>query len=176
MSRRLFFGLKPDEKVRNAIDRAARSQPDFKGRPSHPEDLHMTLIFLGQVDGRLDPVLEAASQVRVPPFSLTLDRFGFWPRSGLLFMRPSVVPIHLRMLEDSLGRRLESCGLIPDGREYKPHVTLARKARPVAAEVLSKPIEWQLDRFCLFVSNPTQEPPYYRIINHWPLSPPLEKG
>ncbi|OGT90682.1 MAG: 2'-5' RNA ligase [Gammaproteobacteria bacterium RIFOXYD12_FULL_61_37] len=172
MSRRLFFGLKPDEKVRNALDRAARSQPDFKGRPPHPEDLHMTLLFLGQVEGRLDPVLEVASRVQVPPFSMTLDRFGFWPRSGILFLRPSVTPEPLFQLVRSLEKGLEACGFISDQQEYKPHVTLSRKSQPVAAEGPGKPVEWNLDRFCLYVSQPAQDPPYYRIINHWPLALP----
>ena len=169
MSRRLFFGLKPDEQTRNAIDRVSRTQPDFNGRPHHPEDLHMTLVFLGQVVGKLDGICEAAAGIRVPQFTLTLDRFTFWPKPGILLLRPSAPPGALFDLVMDIRAGLNGCGFVEDHRSYKPHITLARKAKPIAAKAPNKAVDWYVRRFGLFVSSPVREPPYYRMIEQWPL-------
>lgn len=169
MSRRLFFGLKPDKEVRNAIDRSYRRLPSLKGRPRHPEDLHMTLVFLGRVDGELDCIRDAAAGIRVPKFSMVLDRFDFWKGPGIVLLQPSMPPQSLFDLATRLNTNLTACGFEPEKRPYKPHVTLLRKAKPIEAEVPDKAIGWPVDRFCLYTSSSREAPPRYQVIDQWSL-------
>lgn len=169
MSRRLFFGLKPDETVRNEIDSAYRRRPDFNGRPHHPEDLHMTLLFLGQVDGTLDCIREAAAGIQVPKFTIALDRIKYWPKPGVLLLHPSSPPELLSDLVVQLSTTMGGCGFEPEARPFKPHVTLARKAKTMADAKLKKSIDWHVGSFSLYVSSSRQTPPFYQVINQWPL-------
>jgi len=169
MNRRLFFGLKPRREVRDAIDRASRRRPGFSGRPQHPDDLHLTLLFLGAVEGKLDGLCHLAASVRVPRFLIRLDRFGHWSRSQVAIMEPSRPPAPLFDLVADLRAGAERLGHAVDHRPYRPHVTLARKARLFATGRLERAIEWPVTHFALFLSAPRREPPFYQVLHRWPL-------
>jgi 2'-5' RNA ligase len=99
-----------------------------------PENLHVTLAFLGQTpDDQLGAVTKAATEAAalVPPFSLAFDRAGRFPERG----RPRVVWLGIadgapRVVELGLGvyAALRSRGLKFDDRPLAPHLTLARVA------------------------------------------------
>jgi 2'-5' RNA ligase len=106
-----------------------------------PENLHVTLAFLGQTpDERLDDVAAAAKEAAalVSPFTLSFDRAGRFPERG----RPRVVWLGIADGEASvveLGAgvhaSLRSRGLRFDDRPLAPHLTLARIAEDaIAAE------------------------------------------
>jgi 2'-5' RNA ligase len=97
-----------------------------------PENLHVTLAFLGQTpDEKLGDVVEAAREgaAGVSGFSLAFDRAGRFPERG----RPRVVWLGMSEGADSvleLGARvdagLRNRGLRFDDRPLAPHLTLAR--------------------------------------------------
>ena len=169
MSRRLFFGLRPDKETRNAINASYRQQTGFEGRPHHPDDLHMTLVFLGQIEGTLDCYKEAAANVRVPRFTLELDAFDYWQKPAIILMQPSSPPEELQGLVSLLHHNLKDCGFRPEKRKYRPHVTLVRKAKPLSDQTPKQPIEWQVNQFCLYVSSSRPNPPRYQVIDQWSL-------
>ena len=104
-----------------------------------PENLHVTLAFLGQTpDDRLDDVAGAAreSAARIRAFTLSLDRAGRFPDRGRLRVawlgigegEASVVE-----LGAAVYARLRSRGLSFDDRPLAPHLTLARVAEDASA-------------------------------------------
>jgi 2'-5' RNA ligase len=103
-------------------------------RWSAREQLHLTLRFIGEVDGRDGEAIDdALSQIRSPGFALELKGVGEFggksPRALWAGVREEEDLAHLqRKIETALQR----IGLVAEERKYKPHVTLARlRAAPV---------------------------------------------
>ncbi|AWN46878.1 RNA 2',3'-cyclic phosphodiesterase [Methylobacterium terrae] len=97
-----------------------------------PGDYHVTLRFIGDVDGGLaDEIAEALAGTRPrPPLTLVLDELAVFggERPHALFAR--VVPDpDLADLQAEHERLLRDLGVPPDTRRFTPHVTLARLKR-----------------------------------------------
>lgn len=164
--RRLFFALWPDEAVRLQL---AGHRPRH-GRRVHPEDLHITLVFLGNLNEARQTELEAAAdRIDGEGFELVLDRYGGFRRSRIAWLGASLLPAPLAKLQAALAAAAETSGVAREARDYVPHVTLARDARtgPTAPIV---PIRWPVDSFCLVESAGGREGPRYRVLRRWPLS------
>ncbi|MEJ2693341.1 MAG: RNA 2',3'-cyclic phosphodiesterase [Candidatus Thiodiazotropha sp.] len=164
---RHFFALWPSQEVRQRLAREA-SQVAARGRLHHPEDLHMTLVFLGPVaEARLRCVEEVADGILNRPFDLCIDAIGYWPRPRILWAGPREIPEPLRQLVFDLQNGLTACGFEPERRRYKPHVTLYRKAANAHPAVIEPAIEWPVGEFVLAVSGGGA--PRYRVVKRWSL-------
>lgn len=93
------------------------------------EKLHLTLRYLGEIDGVLLRDLQGAlERVAAPAFELQLKGIGFFPPRGepeVLWVGIEKCPplMELQQRVDSLCTRM---GVTADRRKYAPHVTLAR--------------------------------------------------
>jgi 2'-5' RNA ligase len=101
-----------------------------------PENYHLTLRFIGDVDGATarDFTL-ALSEIEVPAFELKLNGLGSFGGRKPRAIFASIVPsMQLEALQRANERAAREAGLPPEGRNFKPHVTLARLrgARPDA--------------------------------------------
>lgn len=165
---RLFFALWPDRQIQ---DKLAAIQQQFSphiGRFNHPQDLHITLVFLGPVQAqRLDCVFDAASQVSFQPFSLRIDQFAYWKGPRILVCGPSFMPPPLSQLVVDLQSALRECGFAPEERRYTPHVTLARKVQLAAEGSMEQALEWPVDGFVLASSGGKGPGPRYLIQKKW---------
>jgi len=168
---RLFFALWPDTTVRSGLAGLAGSIQGHGGRSTHPEDIHLTLVFLGDVrEDRFDCVTEAADGVAAPAFDLSLGRVGYWPRPRVLWCGCDPAPEPLLALVDGLQQPLRACGFRPERRAFQAHLTLVRKAHKLAGFALEQPIAWPVSEFVLAGSEPGGPPPRYRILRRWPLA------
>ncbi|HET7335485.1 MAG TPA: RNA 2',3'-cyclic phosphodiesterase [Rhizomicrobium sp.] len=92
------------------------------------EQLHLTLRFIGDVDGRdAAAVDDALSGLSAPGFAMRLKGVGEFgakhPAALWAGVEKNEVLLHLqRKIETALQR----AGFAPEGRKYLPHVTLAR--------------------------------------------------
>ncbi|MET0025925.1 MAG: RNA 2',3'-cyclic phosphodiesterase [Sedimenticola sp.] len=169
-AQRLFFALWPDQAVRKGLLRISRNLPRHGGRQLHPEDLHITLVFLGMVEAdEYDCVVNAADRVAGQPFRFSIDRVDYWKRPRVLWCGPSETPAAMTELVQNLQQQLSVCGFEPEKRVYSPHVTLARKAHPVDAYPLEAPLPWEVEEFALVVSQGGREPPHYNVLKKWTL-------
>jgi 2'-5' RNA ligase len=170
MPERLFFALWPDEERRLGLQRVVSGLPRRHGREPHPEDLHLTLAFLGEVvPDRRACAERAADGVHARSFSLIFDQVGYWPRPRILWCGASDRPEPLLGLLADLNRGLVGCGFEPDRRPFAPHVTLARKAPPIDPRALDPPLVWPVSAFVLAGSR-LGERPSYRVLRQWGLS------
>jgi 2'-5' RNA ligase len=166
----LFFALWPDQDVRQGLVRIGQGLPRHAGRVPHPQDLHITLVFLGPVAlEQYDCVLAAGRQTQVAPFDLIIDQVGYWKRPRILWCAPEQTPAALSELVSGLQNELAGCGFPPEKRPYSPHITLARKARPVPAQILSQPLHWRVADLVLVASHTGVRPPRYQVIKKWAL-------
>ncbi|ROR29839.1 RNA 2',3'-cyclic phosphodiesterase [Inmirania thermothiophila] len=169
---RLFLALWPDGAVREAVRRAAaEAVRAARGRPVPPDNLHLTLLFLGAVPPAVREALAARlAAVRCAPFELVLDRIGGFPRSRVAWIAPSRPPAALHRLVGQLRAAAEEAGLAPERRPFSPHLTLVRKARPVPAQVLARPVRWGVRRFWLVRSQTLPDGARYTPLRAWPLA------
>ena len=169
---RVFFALWPDEALRAAL---AAWQPALKqlcgGREMRPDTLHLTLVFIGEVAAeRLESLQLAAQEISAQRFELCIDEARYWRHNHILYNAPRTIPeqlLHLvRELENSLLRHHFKF----DQREYKPHVTLMRKAIWHDAPLpVMPPLHWSVREFVLLQSVPRRGVAAYRVLASFPL-------
>lgn len=162
-NRRVFFALWPEAPVAAAIDtRIAALEPG--GRPVGRTRLHLTLAFHGACDNARIAKLQArAARLSVPRFELVLDRAGCFRRAGVVWLGASRPPAALARL----ARELADDAV--DSPAFRPHITIARKARPFRPTSIA-PIPWFVDRFSLVESGSHGAPGAYRRLGSWPLA------
>ncbi len=167
---RLFFALWPPAAVVERLVAERERWPGPSGRPTHPDDLHATMVFLGEVDAARRSCVEAAAAlVSVPAFDLALDRVGSWPGPRIRWCGQDPAPAPLLDLVGQLNTGLTGCGHRRERRPYRLHVTLARKAAALPTAALDRPIPWPVTALVLAASRSGQQPKY-RILNRWPLA------
>lgn len=169
---RLFFALWPDDAVRQQL--ASRSAPLVQavhGRPVPVENLHITLVFLGNVDARQRACVEhMADAIVSPAFELTFDHFGHWSRSRVLWFGSSETPEPLTLLVDRLSVGARGCGLSLDARPYRAHLTLMRKVSRAPEMMPVESLSWPISRFVLMRSVPQPHGVSYELLREWPLN------
>ena len=167
---RLFFALWPDHSVRSKLNHLVRELPEHGGRQHQPNDLHITLVFLGPVAPEQCACIEqVGDEVQIDPFMLYLDQVDYWPRPRILCLGASDLPAPLISLVQNLQSGLVGCGFEPEKKPYRPHVTLARKARQKHTFNLDSPIEWPVSEFVLAGSSTGEGPPRYQVMKRWSL-------
>jgi RNA 2',3'-cyclic 3'-phosphodiesterase len=125
--KRLFVAISPPQDVCRDIAELARTVPG--GRPVVPEQIHLTLKFIGEVEGgKLLDIREALAEISRPTFSLSLRGVGVFPPRGM----PRVVWAGIEPVEevDRLRRDIEktlfAAGIPKEKQKFAPHLTLAR--------------------------------------------------
>lgn len=166
---RLFFALWPDDAVRAQLAHWSRElHAACGGRPTRPENLHVTLAFLGGVEeARLTEVERAAGEVSPRAATLVLDRPGYWKNNRIAWAGASLVPPELEALVSELRGALASSQIRFDAKSFVSHVTLLRDAREPEALPVLAPIEWRLDGFALVQSVTLPRGSRYEVRKHW---------
>jgi 2'-5' RNA ligase len=165
---RVFFALWPDDATRAAISRSTRAAVGASGgRPIAKERLHVTVAFLGELTEAGVAIARAVPPIAVGSFELRLDAVGVWPESKILWLAPTAPPNALMELEARLSAALVERGFRAEDRVYRPHVTLARRARPVVAAV--EPVVFQVADLALVESFPEGRNVHYEVLERWPL-------
>ncbi len=170
-AQRLFFALWPDPAVRAALAALSARVRLRQGRWVRPENLHVTLVFLGAVDARRRACVEAAADaVRAGAVSIALDRTGWWRRPQVLWAGSSATPEPLRELVRQLQAGCEACGFPREARAFQVHATLARKVFTEPPAFAFEPIPWRVADFALVESALTPTGSEYKVLRTWPLA------
>jgi 2'-5' RNA ligase len=136
-AKRLFVSI---ELPYAMAEQLAGLDPHLRGvRWLAPEQMHLTLSFLGNVPGDVEEKLKKnLSAIDWKAFFLPLTGLGAFPGKG----RPNVIWIgvgsghpHLFQLHKRVQEAALAAGLEPDLRAFHPHVTIAR-CRDVSPETI----------------------------------------
>lgn len=171
--RRLFFALWPPDRVGAGVAQGIQAEAG-SARRMPIENWHVTLAFLGHLDASQEAAARAAADaVRVPPFTLELDRLGAFPRAQVVWAGPSRVPAEGQQLARQLREGLRDRGIAVDLRPFAPHMTLLRKARRVPEGWKIAAVSWPIERFVLVHSQTLPTGSRYELIDSWALSAPV---
>ncbi|HHL22512.1 MAG TPA: RNA 2',3'-cyclic phosphodiesterase [Aliiroseovarius sp.] len=128
---RAFIALSLPEDVQDTLAELGAGVP--VGRPVPAENLHLTLVFLGDVtQAELAALDEALQGLRAAPAELA---FQGWETLG--GRHPKVLALAARgpeALQAEVLRRVRAAGLTPERRRFRPHVTLTRLPRRLAQD------------------------------------------
>jgi 2'-5' RNA ligase len=174
---RLFAALSVPESVAHELMLLQGGVPGARWQSR--EQLHLTLRFIGEVDGRdARAIDDALAGIDAPAFHLQLHGVGQFgnkqPHTLWMAARPNDLLDHLARKVDTAIRRV---GQPQDTHKFTPHVTLARLRNPE----LDKLLEWLTDHalftsaefavnaFCLYSSKLTSYGSIYRVEQDYPL-------
>jgi 2'-5' RNA ligase len=157
---RLFTGLEIPAELGESLSMLRGGLPGAHW--IDPEHYHLTLRFIGDVDGSLaGEIASLLGRVRRNGFELRLDGLssfgGRKPRAVVAAVTPSQSVLELQAEHERLMQRV---GLEPEGRKYTPHVTLARLrdasswdvAEYLSARAAFRSPRFTVSRFVLFSS------------------------
>jgi 2'-5' RNA ligase len=99
-----------------------------------PHNLHITLKFIGEVQGDIVPLLITSLRtLAIPSMPFNLSHFLVLPGQGPARVLAVNVTRDLNPITNLFHQIESACqplGVSREAREYKPHVTLARFRRP----------------------------------------------
>lgn len=175
---RLFVAIRPPEPVRGQL-------LDLMGgiagaRWQDEGQLHLTLRFIGEVDGRVADDVDAALQSVVHPrFDLALAGTGAFDRRGQPTALWAGVAPHepVKALHKKIDHALARAGLEPERRAFHPHITLARFSRGeggplqpfLGAQAVTSP-PFAVDHFRLYESRLTPGGAVHTCVASYPLA------
>jgi 2'-5' RNA ligase len=139
---RLFVSINFSDDTRSRLlslrdELRSKSQ---SGNVSLPENLHLTLAFIGEVSPKkIDKIKTILDTVTFAPFDATIERLGTFSR-GTLWWAGLREDKPLMDLQHEVEHKLALCGFEMDGRKYSPHITLGR-------EVVTSEKPWQIESF-----------------------------
>lgn len=168
MKLRLFIGIPIPSEIAASLSDAAGSLSSSL-RVSRPENLHVTLVFLGSVDEqRIEEIEHALNTIQREQFDLALGPPGGFP--GVLFAEVNKTHALLDLQRDVL-HCMEALGFRLETRPYQPHVTLARsKDRKRIRPLLNvKPAQFLVREFVLYRSTPEAGGSRYDWLRKFPL-------
>lgn len=167
--KRLFFALWPDEASRQRIDQLNQAI-DQPGRKLAPENLHITLVFLGNVSDEVaTAVQQQAASINGSPISLSFNEIDFWKRPKVLCLTCQRQPRSIYQLVNALTRMVEAFPVKLDKRAFRAHITLMRKAKR-RPQCDFEPIFIHADSFVLVQSVSTENGVRYEVLARWPLT------
>ncbi len=176
---RLFAAVPLPWEIQERLSDLAAGLPGARWVP--PENMHITLRFIGEVDrGTADDIDGLLSGVRAPAFELSFAGVGTFGsgrqvRAAWIGVEKSEALHHLRDKVESAAVR---AGLEPERRKFTPHVTLARFKKASPGSHLARWIEahggfsagpFDVDRFTLFQSHLGREGAHYEAVAEYPL-------
>jgi 2'-5' RNA ligase len=176
---RLFIAVTLGPEQRTGIDRnieALQQRLAFQ-KWVHPDDLHVTLKFLGDTDTStalgIKSLMKTVSAGQ-PPFTLALKGLGTFGKPSapsILWMGLGGELTSLSTLQAKVEAAVKTQGFAPEDRPYSPHITIARRyqgSTPFAKSSLAEaehamepiPEQWTVDRFILYKSRLNRKPMY----------------
>ena len=188
---RMFVAVDLDEASRDLVaetQRRALTRVRTKGalRLVDPQQVHLTLAFLGEVPSPLsDAVID---EMRLPfagisPFQLGMGGLGMFPPRGaprVLWLGLTRGVGELIALQSAVAGRLGGLGVTLEERDFHPHVTIARwrDGRPAdraAFDTVDKGAASRaaltVDRVTLFESRLSSKGASHFPLAHAPLTP-----
>lgn len=133
-----------------------------------PENIHLTLAFLGSTPAAALPAITAAAGKVTPrAFTLSVDEPGYWRHNQIAWAGVQKPPPELDALVADLRVALVDARVTFDPKPFVAHVTLVRKARPGFKMPHLQPIDWPVREFVLVRSVAGPEGSTYEVVQRW---------
>ena len=175
---RLFTGLEVPDKLRTWLKLKQGGLPGV--RWIEPEDFHITLKFIGDVENRL--ANDLVEQLSLRPWQSPLIVLGelncFGGDKPTAIFASVAHNDQLSALSAAHDRIMQQLGLPPDSRRFTPHITIGRcrgQSAGAIANYLAEratvmpDLSFRPSRFVLYSARDSRGGGPYRVEAAWPL-------
>ena len=174
MSAHYFIGIKSQANFENLIDsyKAKYHLTEAYKVIPHPDDLHVTLHFIGAMSEQSLPALTKNLQMiaeKTPAFTIDVDGLSYFgsssgPRVVYLSIKESdALSILQKQIDETVAVQFNQ----PISNRFTPHITIAKKRKTTEKLFIQKekwkPIEVPVSSFALFTIHPEKSPKYEAI-------------
>ena len=174
---RCFIALKIPDSVKKEIKKIQDSLPEFFGKKTETENLHLTLKFLGEIsEERVDEVKKKLKEIRFKSFDAELGKAGVFSEK---FVR--IIWMHLigcENLQKVIDEKMSELGFSLEKR-FMSHLTIARVKKIKNKQEFLKElkdikvkkwVKWKVNEFLLMKSELSPSGPKYSVIQEYGLN------
>lgn len=165
----MFLGFWPNEEQ---IDQLYAFQSEYAqmGREVPPENFHITLLFLGNVSNNaIEMLRHSLCDLMIQPFTIRLDRFGYFAKTKIFWIGPSSVPTPMNDLFKHVRQQAQRCNVRHLTKKYVPHATLLRQCEGLSTQPIEQAIDWPINEFHLIESRMEPEGAHYFTVDTFTL-------
>ena len=130
---RLFVAIRLPDHLKTQLSQAQTELKylGFKGNYTAYDNMHCTLVFIGDVHPEdVDIIEEALSEVEVSAFELTTGQLDcFNKKGGDVWFCSLMANDHLVSLQRMITQALKKHDIMFEQRPFKPHITIVRQFR-----------------------------------------------
>ena len=130
---RIFIAINLPLEIKRELYGYSKKWPEFPAKWTTEENLHITLVFLGDLTdiemGEACIAVKEASE-RHNPFNISLEKIAYGPEKKLppkmvwaMGKKSKELSLLKKDMEDSLLQRVN---FLRDARSFSPHITLAK--------------------------------------------------
>jgi len=172
---RTFISVNIPEEIRKEIKKVQDLLPEFFGKKTELQNLHLTLKFLGEIkEHKTEEVKEKLREIKIEKFATEINEIGVFSEE---FIR--IVWLHMKdceNLQEQIDNALKN--LFEPEKRFMSHLTIARikklKDKKGFLQNLKKikieKIKFIVDKFYLMKSELTAEGPRYSVLEEYNLS------
>jgi len=180
---RSFIAVDTSEQVKSELVRLLN---ELKGRTAlnvkwvKPEQMHLTLVFLGEVSPEF--IEKAKAQLAIvakgfKPFQCQLENLGAFPsvqKARVIWSGLKRGEMELKELQAEVASVMAKIGYVPEKRTFTPHLTLGRIREPDDARFIQgcsfTSSVLLVDQLILFKSELQPTGPVYTKISSFPFT------
>ncbi|MBS3094046.1 RNA 2',3'-cyclic phosphodiesterase [Candidatus Pacearchaeota archaeon] len=171
---RTFISIPIPENIKEEILKIQKQFPEFEGKITEFDNLHLTLKFLGEIDDeKLDEVKKRLSKIKMRRFFAEVINLGVFDERQV-----KIIWLYLKNCND-LQKEIDFVlkGIFPAEKNFMPHLTIARvkNVRNQSAfleklkQVGVSKLKFGVDKFYLMSSELNDKGPEYEIIGEFGL-------
>lgn len=169
---RAFVSVDIPENIKEEIIKIQKILPEFKGRLTEPQNLHLTLKFLGYVEPKkIELVKEKLKYIKIKPFDSEIKDIGTFTNT-IIWLHLTDIDELQKSVDDSLSEMFEK------ERRFMSHLTIARvknvRNKKRFLEELQEikfptRLSFKVDKFQLKKSTLTPKGPVYENLEEYSL-------
>ena len=166
---RVFIAIDLPENVREEIRKIQEKLPEFQGKLTEKENIHLTLKFLGEIES-IDLINRKLGLIKFRKFKIRIDKIGVFSENfvRIVWLGVDSKCKELWGLQKEIDSKLKD--LFVEERRFMGHITIARVKGLDKNRFLSKlkdikvDIGFEVENFKLKKSVLTAEKPVYEDI------------
>lgn len=171
---RTFISIEIPEEIKNEIEKIQKKLPEFNGKLTERENLHLTLKFFGEIDeDQIREIKKRLDKFKFNSFEAEINSIGFFSKKFVKIIWLSIKNC------DAIQKNIDNqiIELFKPEKRFMGHLTIARikniKDKKLFIKELTKikisPIKFQVKSFELKKSNLTKQGPIYETIQKYSL-------
>jgi len=176
---RAFISIDISEEIKKEIIKIQEKLPEFLGKKTEPENLHLTLKFLGEIEEKkIEEIKNRLSEIKFSSFEASINSIGFFDRGSEKYAQQIIIWLHMtncEKLQKLIDEKLR--GIFDPEKRFMSHLTIARVKSVKDKKKFIKGVEdieipnldFIVKKFSLKKSNLTSKGPVYEDIGSFNL-------